>query len=63
MRLVFDRARVDAASWRNRDPEMVTSLSFMRLVEFGGGDIRGKLKFTSRTGNSVDLARRRRISW
>src|SRR6202041_3639214 len=35
----------------------VTSLSSMRLVEFGGGRISGgKLKFTSRTGDSVDLA-------
>src|SRR5580658_7764155 len=35
----------------------VTSLSLMRLVEFGGGRISGgKLKFTSRTGDSVDLA-------
>ena len=35
----------------------VTSLSLMRLVEFGGGRIcGGKLKFTSRTGDSVDLA-------
>jgi ABC-type glutathione transport system ATPase component len=36
----------------------VTSLSLMRLVEFGGGRISGgKLKFTSRTGDSVDLAK------
>jgi peptide/nickel transport system ATP-binding protein/glutathione transport system ATP-binding protein len=36
----------------------VTSLSLMRLVEFGGGRISGgKLKFTSRTGESVDLAK------
>jgi ABC-type dipeptide/oligopeptide/nickel transport system permease subunit/predicted ABC-type transport system involved in lysophospholipase L1 biosynthesis ATPase subunit len=35
----------------------VTSLSLMRLVEFGGGRISGgKLNFTSRTGDSVDLA-------
>jgi ABC-type glutathione transport system ATPase component len=35
----------------------VTSLSLMRLVEFGGGRISGgKLKFTPRTGDSVDLA-------
>jgi ABC-type glutathione transport system ATPase component len=35
----------------------VTSLSLMRLVEFGGGRISGgKLKFATRTGNSVDLA-------
>jgi ABC-type glutathione transport system ATPase component len=35
----------------------VTSLSLMRLVEFGGGRISGgKLKFTPRTGESVDLA-------
>ena len=35
----------------------VTSLSLMRLVEFGGGRISaGKLKFASRTGDSVDLA-------
>jgi ABC-type glutathione transport system ATPase component len=35
----------------------VTSLSLMRLVEFGGGRISGgKLEFTSRTGDSVDLA-------
>jgi ABC-type glutathione transport system ATPase component len=36
----------------------VTSLSLMRLVEFGGGRISGgKLKFTPRTGESVDLAK------
>ena len=36
----------------------VTSLSLMRLVEFGGGRISGgKLQFTSRTGDSVDLAK------
>jgi ABC-type glutathione transport system ATPase component len=36
----------------------VTSLSLMRLVEFGGGRISGgKLKFTPRTGDSVDLAK------
>ncbi len=36
----------------------VTSLSLMRLVEFGGGRISGgELKFTSRTGDSVDLAK------
>jgi ABC-type glutathione transport system ATPase component len=36
----------------------VTSLSLMRLVEFGGGRISGgKLKFTSRTGDPVDLAK------
>ena len=36
----------------------VTSLSLMRLVEFGGGRISGgKLKFAPRTGNSVDLAK------
>ena len=36
----------------------VTSLSLMRLVEFGGGRISGgKLTFTSRTGDSVDLAK------
>jgi ABC-type glutathione transport system ATPase component len=35
----------------------VTSLSLMRLVEFGGGRISGgKLKFATRTGNPVDLA-------
>jgi peptide/nickel transport system ATP-binding protein/glutathione transport system ATP-binding protein len=35
----------------------VTSLSLMRLVEFGGGRIsEGKLEFTSRTGDTVDLA-------
>src|ERR1700735_2883393 len=35
----------------------VTSLSLMRLVEFGGGRISGgKLKFTSPTGGSGDLA-------
>jgi ABC-type glutathione transport system ATPase component len=35
----------------------VTSLSLMRLVEFGGGRISGgKLNFTSRTGDSIDLA-------
>jgi ABC-type glutathione transport system ATPase component len=34
----------------------VTSLSLMRLVEFGGGRISGgKIEFTSRTGDSVDL--------
>jgi ABC-type glutathione transport system ATPase component len=36
----------------------VTSLSLMRLVEFGGGRISGgKLQFTSRSGDSVDLAK------
>ena len=36
----------------------VTSLSLMRLVEFGGGRISGgKLKFTPRMGDSVDLAK------
>jgi len=36
----------------------VTSLSLMRLVEFGGGRISGgELKFTSRTRDSVDLAK------
>jgi ABC-type glutathione transport system ATPase component len=36
----------------------VTSLSLMRLVEFGGGEISGgKLKFTPRAGDSVDLAK------
>ena len=36
----------------------VTSLSLMRLVEFGGGRISGgKLKFAPRTGESVDLAK------
>src|ERR1700688_2671805 len=36
----------------------VTSLSLMRLVEFGGGRISGgKLKFAPRTGDSVDLAK------
>jgi ABC-type glutathione transport system ATPase component len=36
----------------------VTSLSLMRLVEFGGGRIsEGELKFTSGTGDSVDLAK------
>ena len=36
----------------------VTSLSLMRLVEFGGGRISGgKLKFASRTGDPVDLAK------
>jgi ABC-type glutathione transport system ATPase component len=36
----------------------VTSLSLMRLVEFGGGRISGgKLKFTSGTGGAVDLAK------
>jgi ABC-type glutathione transport system ATPase component len=35
----------------------VTSLSLMRLVEFGGGRISGgRLKFAPRTGDSVDLA-------
>ncbi len=35
----------------------VTSLSLMRLVEFGGGRISGgKLNFAPRTGDSVDLA-------
>jgi ABC-type glutathione transport system ATPase component len=35
----------------------VTSLSLMRLVEFGGGRIsEGTLKFAPRTGDSVDLA-------
>ncbi len=35
----------------------VTSLSLMRLVEFGGGRISGgKLKFASRSGDPVDLA-------
>ena len=36
----------------------VTSLSLMRLVEFGGGRISGgRLKFTPRMGDSVDLAK------
>jgi peptide/nickel transport system ATP-binding protein/glutathione transport system ATP-binding protein len=36
----------------------VTSLSLVRLVEFGGGRISGgKLKFTSGTGDSVDLVK------
>ena len=36
----------------------VTSLSLMRLVEFGGGRISGgKLNFAPRTGDSVDLAK------
>jgi peptide/nickel transport system ATP-binding protein/glutathione transport system ATP-binding protein len=36
----------------------VTSLSLMRLVEFGGGRISGgKLNFTPRKGESVDLAK------
>ena len=36
----------------------VTSLSLMRLVEFGGGRISGgKLKFTPRMGDLVDLAK------
>jgi ABC-type glutathione transport system ATPase component len=36
----------------------VTSLSLVRLVEFGGGRISGgKLKFTPRTRDSVDLAK------
>ncbi len=36
----------------------VTSLSLMRLVEFGGGRISsGELKFAPRTGDSVDLAK------
>jgi ABC-type glutathione transport system ATPase component len=36
----------------------VTSLSLMRLVEFGGGRISGgRLDFTSRAGDSVDLAK------
>jgi ABC-type glutathione transport system ATPase component len=36
----------------------VTSLSLMRLVEFGGGRIsEGKLKFAPRKGESIDLAK------
>src|SRR5580693_5790593 len=36
----------------------VTSLSLMRLVEFGGGRISGgQLKFAPRTGDPVDLAK------
>ena len=36
----------------------VTSLSLMRLVEFGGGRIAtGRLKFASRDGEMIDLAR------
>jgi len=50
--------------WRIGIPEKsVTSLSLMRLVEFGGGRISGgKLKSTSARGTRSTSPRRRRIS-